>query len=157
MFERFTISAAQAIELSIKEAHGLGHNAITPEMLLLGLLAERHGLAGVALRERGISLATVEQQVIELLGRGNDEETEEPPFSDAAQAVLELAWDENRLDHDEPIGTHHLLRGLLRRQDKNVTRLLGLDSPELSDLKSKLRKEANRDANDIKLITVNLG
>nr|BFE69650.1 hypothetical protein GCM10020092_029510 [Actinoplanes digitatis] len=50
---RFSAPAANAVELTVAEATGLGHNYVGCEHLLLGLAAEPDGQAGRALRDLG--------------------------------------------------------------------------------------------------------
>ncbi|GGQ53668.1 Clp protease N-terminal domain-containing protein [Couchioplanes azureus] len=50
---RFSSPAANAVELAVTEATGLGHNYVGCEHLLIGLSAEPDGLAGRVLVERG--------------------------------------------------------------------------------------------------------
>jgi ATP-dependent Clp protease ATP-binding subunit ClpA len=70
MFERFTDRARRAVVLAQNEARLLNHNFIGTEHLLLGLIAERDGVAAKALESLGISLAAVRQQVEEVVGQG---------------------------------------------------------------------------------------
>jgi ATP-dependent Clp protease ATP-binding subunit ClpC len=50
---RFSAAAANAIELTVAEANGLGHNYVGCEHLLIGLTAEPDGQAGRVLRDLG--------------------------------------------------------------------------------------------------------
>jgi ATP-dependent Clp protease ATP-binding subunit ClpC len=50
---RFSSPAANALELTVTEAFGMGHNYIGCEHLLLGLIAEPDGTAGQVLRALG--------------------------------------------------------------------------------------------------------
>jgi ATP-dependent Clp protease ATP-binding subunit ClpA len=50
---RFSSAAANALELAVTEAFGMGHNYIGCEHLLLGLIAEPDGTAGQVLRALG--------------------------------------------------------------------------------------------------------
>jgi ATP-dependent Clp protease ATP-binding subunit ClpA len=50
---RFSGEAANALELAVTEAIGLGHNYVGCEHLLLGLVSEENGTAGQALRSLG--------------------------------------------------------------------------------------------------------
>ena len=50
---RFSTQAANAIELTVAESTGLGHNYVGCEHLLLGLVAEPDGQAGRTLRDLG--------------------------------------------------------------------------------------------------------
>lgn len=60
----FTPSAKRALELTMREAQALGHDRIGPEDVLLGLAAERDGLAARMLLGRD---ATRDQLAKELL------------------------------------------------------------------------------------------
>ncbi len=50
---RFSSEAANALELAVTEAIGMGHNYVGCEHLLLGVVAEENGTAGQALRALG--------------------------------------------------------------------------------------------------------
>jgi ATP-dependent Clp protease ATP-binding subunit ClpA len=64
----FAPSAKRALELAVEEADGLGHNYIGTEHLLLGLLREGEGIAGLVLRNLGVSLATTREKIVEFIG-----------------------------------------------------------------------------------------
>jgi ATP-dependent Clp protease ATP-binding subunit ClpA len=63
----FARLAKRALELSTKEAHGLGHNYVGCEHLLLGLLATENGLASQVLRRMGVELRTTRRAVLAAL------------------------------------------------------------------------------------------
>ncbi len=65
----FTPRAKRVLELSLREALGLGHQHIAPEHLLLGLLREGSGLAVQVLVALGIDLERLRQQTLTQLGR----------------------------------------------------------------------------------------
>src|SRR5437867_12711807 len=113
MFERFTDRARRVVVLAQEEARLLDHNRIGTEHLLLGLIREGEGIAAQALESMDISLETVRQQVVEIIGRGQTVPTGHIPFSPRAKKVLELALREAlQLGHNY-IGTEHLLLGLI--------------------------------------------
>ena len=60
---RFSAPAAAAMELTVGEAIGLGHNYVGCEHLIIGLAAEPDGLAGAMLRERGADGKAVRRAV----------------------------------------------------------------------------------------------
>jgi ATP-dependent Clp protease ATP-binding subunit ClpC len=60
--------AKQVIELSIEESRRLGHDYLGTEHLLLGLVAEGHGIAAVVLESMGIGLDGV-REAVERQGR----------------------------------------------------------------------------------------
>jgi ATP-dependent Clp protease ATP-binding subunit ClpC len=63
----FTPRAKKVLELSLREAQGLGHNYIGTEHILLGLLREGEGVAAQVLVKLGADLSRVREQVIQLL------------------------------------------------------------------------------------------
>ena len=70
MFERFTDRARRVIVLAQDEAKLLNHNYIGTEHLLLGLIHEGEGVAAKALEQMGISLQAAREQVVEIMGQG---------------------------------------------------------------------------------------
>ncbi len=67
-----TPRAKRVIELAIDEAHGLGHNYIGTEHLLLGLVREGEGIAAGVLESLGVNLDRVRHEVIRLIVERND-------------------------------------------------------------------------------------
>lgn len=73
MFERFTKAARQAVVEAQEEARRLGHDQITPEHVLLGVLAaDGDGLAARVLRELGVDRERVAAEIA-VLGSGDAE------------------------------------------------------------------------------------
>lgn len=71
----FAPFANQALEATVKEALGLGHNYIGCEHLLLGLLGTEEGLASQVLRRLGLELKTTRRAVVtSLSGFGHQHE-----------------------------------------------------------------------------------
>jgi len=131
MFERFTNRARRVIVLAQDEARLLGHNYVGTEHILLGLLAEGHGVAARALESLGISLDAVRQQVEEIIGRGREGPPEgHIPFTPRAKKVLELSLRESLDLGHTYIGTEHILLGLIREGEGVAAQVLvglGLD------------------------------
>ncbi len=67
MFDRFTSGARTAVELAQDEARSMGHGYIGTEHLLLGLLAEEHGIAAQALRAAGVTAPAVRDDIQRLV------------------------------------------------------------------------------------------
>jgi ATP-dependent Clp protease ATP-binding subunit ClpC len=64
---RFSGPAANALELAVTEAVGLGHNYIGCEHLLLGLASETEGTGGAILRDLGAEPRAVRRAMIAAL------------------------------------------------------------------------------------------
>jgi ATP-dependent Clp protease ATP-binding subunit ClpC len=68
-----TPRAKKVIEYAIEEARSLNHNYVGTEHLLLGLLREHDGVAAQVLMNLGLKLEEVREEVLNLLGAGNDD------------------------------------------------------------------------------------
>jgi ATP-dependent Clp protease ATP-binding subunit ClpC len=135
VFERFTERARQVVVFAQDEARELRHNYIGTEHVLLGLLREEEGLAARALRQLGVELEWVREQVGRIVGIGDEEATTgQIPFTPRAKKVLELALREGlALGHDY-IGTEHILLGLARENSGVASRILldlGIDAERI--------------------------
>jgi Clp amino terminal domain, pathogenicity island component len=90
----FTSRAKKVLELSLREALGLGHNYIGTEHLLLALVREHEGVAARVLLDYGLDENTVRDAVIGLLSGALVEspepyEPKTPPV--AAEVASEIA------------------------------------------------------------------
>ena len=138
----FTPRAKRVQELSLEEAHQLGHNYIGTEHLLLGLIGEVGGVAARVLERLDVDLSQVRSQVIRMLDEsvGADPaqiDTEE----DTSYADDRLFEDEdfsldprrsrrqNRLERQDPLETSEtniMLRSILHRTiaiERNVNEM----------------------------------
>jgi ATP-dependent Clp protease ATP-binding subunit ClpA len=124
MLERFTDRARRAVKLAEEEARRLHHNYIGTEHILLGLIREGDGVAAKALESLGISLDAVRQQVVVIIGQGQQVPIEVIPFTPRSKKVLELSLLESmQLGHNY-IGTEHILLGLIREGDGVAAQVL---------------------------------
>jgi len=114
MFERFTERSRRVVVLAQQEARTLNHDYIGTEHILLGLIREGAGVAARALESLGISLEAVRQQVLEIIGQGQEAPSGHIPFTPRAKKVLELSLREALQFGHEYIGTEHILLGLIR-------------------------------------------
>jgi ATP-dependent Clp protease ATP-binding subunit ClpC len=138
MFERFTVRARRVVVLAQDEARELNHNYIGTEHLLLGLLREGEGMAARVLDELGISRTAVREQVVEIIGPGEDARSGHIPFTPRAKKVLELSLREAlQLSHDY-IGTEHILLGLLREGDGVAAQVLVRLGADLNRVRAKV-------------------
>jgi ATP-dependent Clp protease ATP-binding subunit ClpC len=124
LFERFTERARQVVVLAQEESRSLKHNYIGTEHLLLGLLREHEGAAAHALHSLGVTIDGVREQVIEIVGSGEEPTAGQIPFTPRAKKVLELSLRESlNLGHNY-IGTEHILLGLTRENEGVATHIL---------------------------------
>ena len=64
----YTSRAKKALELSMMEARELNHSYVGTEHLLLGLLREERGIAAQVLTTLGMTLPTLREEVVRILG-----------------------------------------------------------------------------------------
>jgi ATP-dependent Clp protease ATP-binding subunit ClpC len=117
MFERFTDRARRVVVLAQEESQRLSHNYIGSEHLLLGLLAEQEGVAARALESLNVTLTAAREQVIEIIGPGQQQQHGHIPFTPRAKKILELSLREALTTGSEVIDTQHLLLGLIDEGD----------------------------------------
>lgn len=97
----FTPRVKKVIEYAIEEAKLLGHNFISSEHLLLGLVREEDGIGGKILRSLGANLLTARQLTLSFLKRVQTKEKEKrsntPAIDEFGRDLTTLAAD-NQLD-----------------------------------------------------------
>ena len=123
-FGRFTGRGRTTVVLALEEARTLNHNSIGTEHILLGLIRERQSVAARALESLGLDLEVVRQQVVAVIGQGEQAPPEHIPFTSRAKKVLELSLREAlQLGHNY-IGTEHILLGVIREGDGVAAQVL---------------------------------
>jgi len=114
-FGRFTPRARGAVVAAQNAAHEAGNSEITPNHLLLGVLADPAALATVLLNLQKVDADAIRAAVTLPAAAGDPPEL--IPFSGPARKALELTFREAlRLGHNY-IGTEHLLLALLELED----------------------------------------
>jgi ATP-dependent Clp protease ATP-binding subunit ClpA len=133
--EHWTDDARQALALASREAQRWRHDSIRTEHILLGLI-QQGGVAAAILKDLGLDLARVREQVEAVLQPGTEPgTTRQPGRSRLAKAVLEAAGEEARrlaLTFAGPgyrvidcqVGAEHLLLGLLGAPEGAAAKVL---------------------------------
>ena len=123
-FEEFTERARTVVILAQEEARRFNHNYVGTEHVLLGLIREGDGVAGGALRQLGVHLDEVREQVEGIVGYGEGGFDPHLPFTPRTNKVLQLALREAmQLGHGY-VGTEHVLLGLVRESEGVAARVL---------------------------------
>jgi ATP-dependent Clp protease ATP-binding subunit ClpA len=118
MYERFTDRARKVMQLANQEAKRLNHACIGPEHILLGLVSEGSGVAANVLKNMGIDLQKIRQEVEKNGQSGSAAVTKgRLPRTDQAKKVIEFSIDEARSLNHNYVGTEHLILGLLHEQE----------------------------------------
>jgi ATP-dependent Clp protease ATP-binding subunit ClpA len=142
----------RVIEYAIEEASKLCHGNVGTEHLLLGLVRHSGHQSGGVLAAAGVSLESLRDKVISLLGApAQDTASTTPPpaasalgssggpferFNDRTKKVLAYAQEEAiRFKHNY-IGTEHLLLGLVREGESVAANVLNSLGVELSKVRT---------------------
>ena len=124
MFEHFTERARHVVVLAQEETRTLKHDYVGTEHLLLGLLREERGVAARVLESLGVTVERVREQIVRLVGQGEEVTSGQIPFTPRTKRVLELAIRESgSLGRDE-VDTEHVLLGLVRENGGVAARIL---------------------------------
>ncbi|MFJ4778770.1 Clp protease N-terminal domain-containing protein [Streptomyces sp. NPDC088762] len=116
-FGRFTPRARNVVMAAQNEARAAGGTEIRTEHLVLGLLAELDGVAGLALRAQGVEPDRVRAAAAAVLPPPEAEVPDLIPFDASAKKALELTFREAlRLGHGF-VGTEHILLALLELEN----------------------------------------
>lgn len=122
-FARFTPRARGAVVAAQNAAHEAGNGEITPDHLLIGVLADAAALATVLLRLQQVDTAALRDAAAASIAtlRVEDQPPELIPFSGPARKALELTVREAlRLGHNY-VGTEHQLLALLELEAGSST------------------------------------
>ena len=112
MFGRFTERAQKSILLAQEEAKKLRHNYVGTEHLLLGLAAEGEGVGAIALKNMGVNLEKIRNEVVKAVGQGNYS-ADIMGFTPRTKRIFELSFLQARNLGHNYVGTEHILLGLL--------------------------------------------
>jgi len=113
MFEKFTEGAIRVVMGGQEEAKRMGHNHVGTEQLMLGMIAQRRGIAGMALYLEGIRLKPFRREVEKHTGRGRGFIGDEIPFTPRAKRVLEMSISEAKDLGLNYVGSEHILLAVL--------------------------------------------
>ena len=125
MQENYTSQARNALAMAEKTAKRCQHSYIGTEHLLLGLLMEPEGTAGILLADFGVEQERLLGLIDRLIAPGGSTAVASAPWlTPRARRLLDNAQEEAaRLKSDE-VGTEHILLAMLRESDCVATRLL---------------------------------
>jgi ATP-dependent Clp protease ATP-binding subunit ClpA len=137
---KWSARAIKAFGLGESEARKLKLAKTGTESLILGILVEGTSLAAKFLRENGVTIAKVQEEVVNLLGKSSicARTPERPPLSQQAQRALDWAVNE-KLKSGEAgeVTTTHLLLGIWSEKESaghKILSTLGVNDDKLKDL-----------------------
>ncbi|KAF1297976.1 ATP-dependent Clp protease ATP-binding subunit ClpC [Enterococcus sp. JM4C] len=140
MNELFTERARVVLTIAQEEAKFFKHQSVGSEHLLVALLLENQGIAGKTLRQMGLNVQDVREEIEHLIGYGTIKSYPQGiylPYSPRAKQIFAYAADEAKRFGVPAIGTEHLLLGLLRDDEILASRIvmnLGMDLSKMRQL-----------------------
>jgi ATP-dependent Clp protease ATP-binding subunit ClpC len=144
----FTDRVRKVLQLAREHASKHGHDWVTPEHILLGVLIEADGVAGALLANLEVDSDSLRFALESSMKDGKPSNTgPDLPYTGKAKKVLELAMSEARQLEHSYVGTEHLVLGVLcaksspaakalydvgvtlERAREEAVRLLGAEQP----------------------------
>lgn len=126
MKEQYTAQAENALALAEKTARSCRHGYIGTEHILLGLLKEQDGTAGMVLTDFGVTeerlLALIDRLIMP--GGSAVAEMERQGYTPRARRILERSREEADNFRAASVGTEHILIAMMKETDCIATRLL---------------------------------
>lgn len=153
---QYTKQAKAAIAYAERFAKKRNHTYVGTEHLLVGLVHEEQGTAGIVLRDLGVG----EQRIAEMIGKliAPDQEVlveDHKGYTPKAEKVLEEGGREAANFRSSQIGTEHILLAMLREVDSVGTRLLhtmGINIQKLrNEVLAAMGEESSKDAGNVRM------
>ena len=120
----YTQSARKALKLAERAAKACHHSYVGSEHLLLGLVQEPDGTAGVILRNHKVEGKKLSELIAKLVAPDQIVLSPEEGWSPRAQGILRDAEELAHFFEHREIGTEHILFAILRDVECVATRLL---------------------------------
>jgi ATP-dependent Clp protease ATP-binding subunit ClpC len=138
-----TPPAKKAIEYAVEEARGLGHHCVGTEHLLLGLLREQEGVAGLILIKLGAGTTRLRSEVMALLGGEVPDDIDEladaefdalPPgvrqaLDELNRQIGRLQWDKEEAVANQQFEAAAALQVAIRKLTEQKRTLAASDGP----------------------------
>ncbi len=124
-FTGFTQKANDALNSAITAAENLGHTYVGSEHLLLGLLAEKGGMAYTALSAKKVTYNDVDAIIKSSIGIGSPTVLSPNDFTPRAKNIIDTSIVQGKGMGHSYIGTEHILMGIIREGSGAATEILG--------------------------------
>ncbi|MDY4515675.1 MAG: ATP-dependent Clp protease ATP-binding subunit [Lachnospiraceae bacterium] len=125
MREQFTEYANRALELAEERAKEYGTGYVGSEHLLLGVLEESQGTAGILLREAGVESSKLRELIAKLIvPEGEPKDAKGKGYTPRAERILANSVREAAGLELEQAGTEHILIAMIKDAECVGTRLL---------------------------------
>jgi Clp amino terminal domain, pathogenicity island component len=124
VLELFSDRARQVVVEASETARGLGHGFVAAEHLLLGVIAEKHGVGARVLESLGVTDGAVRGELLLRLPQDDRPSEGALPFNEEGKSVLARSLGEAQNLGDSRIQTEHVLLALLSTEPRTAADLL---------------------------------
>ncbi|MDX2196941.1 MAG: ATP-dependent Clp protease ATP-binding subunit [Cytophagales bacterium] len=128
MEAKFSEKVKEVISLSKEEAMRLGHDYISTEHLVLGMIREGDGIALAVLKKLGVDINEL-KRAIESNSKSSSifpkiKNVDQIPLTKQAEKVLKMTYLEAKSFKSELIGTEHVMLSILRDPENVATQII---------------------------------
>ena len=116
-FTGFTEKANRALNSAVETAENLGHTYVGSEHLLCGIVKEGGSVATSLMASKGITAASVEQEIKKTVGVGIPTVLTPDDFTPRSKHIIELSVSIASRENAGYVGTEHLLSAILSEDD----------------------------------------
>jgi len=139
MTHKLSKRVQRVLRHSRDEALRLGHDAIGPEHLLMGILCLGEGMAMRIISYLGCNINDLRKAIEETIGTGSQTgKITDIPFTKRAERALRMSYIEGGQYNSELIGTEHLLLSLTKDEDDIVSQVLAGFNIRYDNIKNEL-------------------
>lgn len=131
----FTKKAQNALNRALYVASEMGHTCVGSEHLLLGLLAEKDGIAAKVLEERGVTYDKIRQMIEDNVGVGQYSNLSAADITPRTKKIIELSASVAVSMGNGYIGTEHLLLAMCDESECFAVKLITESGVSTSDVK----------------------
>ena len=132
------------IKLAKEEARRLGYNVVGTELILLGILGEGTQIGAKVLKDLGITVKDVRQEVENIIGFGSEYQAKDISFTPRAKKLLEVAWTKAKKYNRTRIESEHLLLAITSEKDCIAMKVLENLGVDVVEIKQGILKEIEK-------------
>ena len=113
-YEMFTRKALNSIEIAIRTDSAMGHTYVGSEHLIIGFLKEGGNVAAEILKKGGVSYDSACEQLIILVGQGEETSLSSQNITPALRRILNNSAQSAAETKTQLIGTEHILMSMIK-------------------------------------------
>ena len=145
-FTGFTEKANRALNSAVETAENLGHTYVGSEHLLCGIVKEGGSVATSLMASKGITPASVEQEIRKTVGVGIPTVLTPDDFTPRSKHIIELSVSVAAKENAGYVGTEHLLNAILSEDDSCAAFILSQLGSDTHSILSEIDSSSGRNS-----------